>query len=327
MEEQLELAIKNVAENAQYDKYAKKLLSNKVFLAYILKDTIPDLSGLSPAEIIPLIEGEVEVSEVPVDPGMTNQYMNMSGNRITGNNTEDSELEEGTIKYDIIFYVRLINGLSRMIINIEAQKDASPGYPIMNRAIFYTSRMISSQKEREFTNSHYENMIKVFSIWLCFNMRENCLNYFYVDDNAVIGHHVWSGDQDLFNFVLVGLDQDYTEKMQEERSESELHHMLGVIFSDRLNGKEKVKLLQEDLQIYVSDEMKEELDVMCNLSYGIEERGRAEGRAEGRLEATIEAIQKMIKKNYSNMEIQEFYDVSDSFIEKIKIDSTNVVSI
>ena len=68
MEEQLELAIKNVAENAQYDKYAKKLLSNKVFLAYILKDTIPDLSGLSPAEIIPLIEGEVEVSEVPVDP-------------------------------------------------------------------------------------------------------------------------------------------------------------------------------------------------------------------------------------------------------------------
>ena len=72
--------------------------------------------------------------------------------------------------------------------------------------------------------------------------------------------------------------------------------MLGVIFSDRLNGKEKVKLLQEDLQIYVSDEMKEELDVM-------------------------------IKKNYSNMEIQEFYDVSDSFIEKIKIDSTNVVSI
>ena len=66
---------------------------------------------------------------------------------------------------------------------------------------------------------------------------------------------------------------------------------------------------------------------MCNLSYGIEERGRAEGRVEGRLEATIEAIQKMLKKNYSNMEIQEFYDVSDSFIEKIKIDSTNVVSI
>ena len=103
--------------------------------------------------------------------------------------------------------------------------------------------------------------------------------------------------------------------------------MLGVMFSDRLNGKEKVKLLQEDLQIYVSDKMKEELDVMCNLSYGIEERGRAEGRAEGRLEATIEAIQKMLKKNYSYMEIQEFYDVSDSFIEKIKIDSTNVVSI
>ena len=50
-------------------------------------------------------------------------------------------------------------------------------------------------------------------------------------------------------------------------------------------------------------------------------------RDEVREEAKLEIIYKMIKKNYSNMEIQEFYDVSDSFIEKIKIDSTNVVSI
>lgn len=40
--------------------------------------------------------------------------------------------------------------LSQIIINVEAQKDEPNGYDILNRAIFYVSRMISSQKERDF---------------------------------------------------------------------------------------------------------------------------------------------------------------------------------
>ena len=38
------------------------------------------------------------------------------------------------------------DGLSQIIINVEAQKDESKGYEILNRAIFYVSRLISSQK-------------------------------------------------------------------------------------------------------------------------------------------------------------------------------------
>ena len=38
------------------------------------------------------------------------------------------------------------DGLSQIIINVEAQKDEPTGYEILNRAIFYVSRLISSQK-------------------------------------------------------------------------------------------------------------------------------------------------------------------------------------
>lgn len=39
------------------------------------------------------------------------------------------------------------DGLSQIIINIEAQKNEPNEYDILNRAIFYVSRMISSQKD------------------------------------------------------------------------------------------------------------------------------------------------------------------------------------
>ena len=50
----------------------------------------------------------------------------------------------GSKRFDIIFYVRMIDGLSQIIINIEAQKDEPKRYKILNRAIFYVCRMISS---------------------------------------------------------------------------------------------------------------------------------------------------------------------------------------
>ena len=107
---------------AQYDGYAKKILSHKIFLSHILKGTIPEFKDMDPTDIVPLIEGEICVSEVPVEAGLTNQVMKSSGNMITGNNTESTVPTEGTIYYDIIFYVRTKNGRSQIIVNIEAQK-------------------------------------------------------------------------------------------------------------------------------------------------------------------------------------------------------------
>ena len=59
------------------------------------------------------------------------------------------------------------DGLSQIIINVEAQKDEPGEYEILNRAVFYVSRLISSQKERDFENSSYDDIKCVYSIWIC----------------------------------------------------------------------------------------------------------------------------------------------------------------
>lgn len=43
------------------------------------------------------------------------------------------------------------------------------------------------QKEREFVKSDYGKMIKTYSIWICFNLEENCLNYLHMVNEPVLG--------------------------------------------------------------------------------------------------------------------------------------------
>ena len=47
------------------------------------------------------------------------------------------EINEGLARFDIVFYVRTKDGLSQIIINVEAQKDEPGEYEILNRAISY----------------------------------------------------------------------------------------------------------------------------------------------------------------------------------------------
>ena len=54
----------------QYDEAAKKLLAQKIVVAYILKRILDDFKDMNPKDIIPCIEGEPQVGVVPVDPGL-----------------------------------------------------------------------------------------------------------------------------------------------------------------------------------------------------------------------------------------------------------------
>lgn len=71
--------------------------------------------------------------------------------------------------------------------------------------IFYVSRIISSQKERDFANSEYNDMKRVYSIWICMNMRENTLTHIHLAKDDIIGSYNWKGDLELFNIIMIGL--------------------------------------------------------------------------------------------------------------------------
>ena len=73
-----------------------------------------------------------------------------------------------SVIFDIRCSVYLGNKPIKILINIEAQNSTNPsklGYHIDNRIIFYLARMISAQKEVEFTHSEYDNLKDVRSIW------------------------------------------------------------------------------------------------------------------------------------------------------------------
>ena len=89
------------------------------------------------------------------------------------------------------------NELSQVIINIEAQKDEPKKYQIINRAVFYISRLVSSQKQRDFINMNYDDIKKVYSIWVCMGMKENTMCHIHLTKDDLIGKHNWCGNLDL----------------------------------------------------------------------------------------------------------------------------------
>ena len=108
-------------QKAQYDASAKRLLGQKIILAHILIRVVEEFKGMDADTVVSLIEGEPYISQVPVEPGLTNKDMldARTGERIVGLNTENSEIDEGKIYFDIIFYVRMRDGLAKMIINLD----------------------------------------------------------------------------------------------------------------------------------------------------------------------------------------------------------------
>ncbi len=161
--------------DAQYDESAKRLLGKKIILAHILVKTIDEFKGMNPKEVVPFIEGKPYISTVPVEPGLTNKSGEKEGKRIVGFNTENAEINEGLVRFDIVFYV---------------------------------SRLISSQKERDFENTNYDDIKRVYSIWVCMNMDENCMSHVHLTYDNLMGSYVWKGKKDLFNIVMIGLAKE-----------------------------------------------------------------------------------------------------------------------
>lgn len=300
---ELKNAVKATDKDAQYDTSAKRLLGQKNILAHILVKTMDEFKGMNPKDVVSYIEGTPYISTVPIEPGLTNITSETDGQRIVGFNAENEEIGEGLVRFDIVFYVRMKDGLSQIIINVEAQKDEPTGYEILNRAIFYVSRLISSQKEKDFANSSYDDIKRVYSIWVCMNMYENSMSHIHLTKDDVIGFYEWKGKLDLLNIIMIGLAKElpgYNETY-------ELHRLLGALLSKELSIDEKLNIIGKEYDIPIEENLRKDVSIMCNLSQGIKEDGIAIG------EAGI--IMNMHKNGLTAEQIAE---VTDKDIEDVK---------
>ena len=298
-------AVNAAGDKAQYDDCVKRILAQKNILAHILVKTVDEFQGMKPEDVVPYIEGEPRI-KVPAEPGLTNvSKTDATGQHIVGMNTENSEINEGLIRFDVLFYVRMKNGLSQIIINIEAQRNEPSEYKILNRAIFYASRLISSQKERDFVNTNYDDIKRVFSIWICMNMKTNSLSHIHLTKDEKLSSHAWKGNIDLLNIVLIGITND--------THNYEMHRMVGTLLSSELREQEKLDILEHEYNIPISEEFREDVRSMCNLSVDIEEK--ATERATKKVNNRV--ILNMHKQGYTLNQIAAVVEVSPEQVEKV----------
>ena len=313
---------------ARYDRAAKKLLANKLVLAHILKDCVKEYQACSIMDIAQkYIEGEPEVGTTGVNmddinspeqpdikletvvtqaaevqtmnpqevnaQAMSIQAMNTQVTKVQGMGNEDISQNEGTVYYDVRF-----NAIApstgehdniRLIINAEAQNRFKPKYPLTKRAVYYGSRLISAQHGTVFTNSDYQKLRKVYSIWICVNPAKrfrNTITRYSLKPETIIGNAVEAPENyDLINIVMVCLGK------MEEWNDNNLIKFLGVLFQNELSAREKKDILERDFNIPMTETFESEVDDMCNLSQGVAEEAMQKGIEKGRQEGIQKGIE------------------------------------
>ena len=106
MQSVISKTIDTAEKEAQYDACVKRLLSEKIILAWILKECVSEFQQYTVSQIMThCIEGEPKISVIAVDQDELDYAEDMDGNDslIEGMNAEDVSIKEGKVYYDIRF--------------------------------------------------------------------------------------------------------------------------------------------------------------------------------------------------------------------------------
>ena len=248
MKTSLARTIENNADHISYDAVCKQLLSEKSILAWIMKYCVSECQGMAVEDIIRCIETSPSVSAAPVFPDEKNTTL------INGMNTVNTSHDEGTVVFDILFAAMIPSPKPmRLIINVEAQADFSPHYPLPSRAEYYSARLISSQKGREFTDSHYGDIKKVYSIWGCTNppkYRENTIyttSLMMKERSGRMGRPIKGYGLQRTAFIMLG--------NEEKKGAEGVLRLLDVLFRSENDVEERQRILEEEFHIAMNEDM------------------------------------------------------------------------
>ena len=328
MERQTDLAeaIDVVADKAQYDRCAKKLLAFKAIDAWILKTCVKEFYPYSVEYITEhCLSGEVEISEHAVHQDQLNRSKRVNGDeQVTKMNSESSSVNEGTVYYDVRFTAIAPTNeeIIKLIINLEIQTNDKPGYELVTRGIYYCARMISEQHDSVFIGEHYEKIQKVYSIWICPSTpecRKNQMTRYHMTKDQVIGNtYVKEQAYDLMEIIILSLGEP------ENDADCSILNLLNTLFSPSVLPDEKKNVLSKKYNIAMTAELESEVQRMCNLSTAIENQGIKKGLAEGRVEG-VDLMAKLVKiliaeKKYSDVEkVSDDAEYRDKLLKEYKL--------
>jgi len=212
---------------------------------------------------------------------------------VDGETTESNVPGEGRVFFDLRAKTVLPDEYRTPMqvllhINLEAQKEYRPGYPVEKRGIYYIARIISSQIERVTEGTSYAGIQKVYSIWICLGKdipvkEQQTITRFHLIKEDLVGEvNVKEENFDLLELIVIHLGDKETE--------DKLLGMLTTLLWEKLSARERMRKLEKEYGIPMEREVVEEVGSMCSYSAAIKEREREEGKVEGRTEGIAKAI-------------------------------------
>ena len=248
-------------EDPDRDPLIKKIFSNREVLAWLLVHFINEYKGLTVQKIMTeyLPNAKVDIRKIPVHPGEA------PPESVRTDNVEDKQLAEGTTVFDVVLLLPSPKQPGKsigVVINIEVQKNDSPGYPIESRMVYYLCRTVSLQHGVTFAKSDYGGICKCYSLWFCPELDKGeapSIDRFFLMGERVFGEGDVAAakeDYDLLEGCMVRFNNDPTHPVNEEI------RYLQLLLTDIAPPLERLDELHEKYGLSKTREAED----MCNYS-------------------------------------------------------------
>ena len=79
----------------------------------------------------------------------------------------------------------------------------------------------------------------------------------------------------MINIVMIGI----AKELPKHEEKYELHRLIAALLSNQLNEQQRLAILESEYNIPINTDFRKDVNVMCNLGQGIEDRAIAETTA------------------------------------------------
>lgn len=269
-----------LAGREKYDAACKKTWMLREIIAPVLQYTIKEYQAHTVSEVIRYINADSISDDVPVDDLPV---------FIKGVDTEMSSPTEKRVFFDIHFTAKNPDLSSKDVlvmlhIDFEVQNDykpSNPSYPITKRAVYYAARELSAQLKVVTDTTNYDELEKVYSIWICNDKipegLKNSITRYYIEKENIVGNcDENEAYHDLMEIVIVRRGGDVLENTLFE-------YLEGVFTTD-------LDTINKYVDVENNAEVKEVLKTMCGLGESLENKGFEKGVTTGKLIQLVELV-------------------------------------
>lgn len=293
----------NNSKNVKLDETCKLLLSNSQILAHILKYTVDELKYFSRDEIQQILP--TKVKQISVFPGDT-----INPETVDKKESESGILGENLVKFDVRvdleFKDPITNESKKIRIDIEVQNDLNKSYNMVTRGIAYSGRMLSQQFGDVVRKSRYENLEKVYSIWILPQSKmlfDGMIKRYTIDETIIEGEYDLDyikdqygtdlNDKNIYDKINVTTIQTYNQHNVDSKYKNNdvILRPILLLFGNSINDYETIKkILVNDYGFMMTEKIEKEVKEMCNLSEGLLYQGKQEGEEKKAIEVAFNLL-------------------------------------